>query len=86
MSSPEPADVIRTLREDEQYLRAVVDSAPNAVVSIRKRETVPFAGIFAGTVFRYSVSGAIGKCAGWIQSSLMQFPLHAESQEVTAFG
>jgi PAS domain-containing protein len=86
MSSPELADVIRTLRENEQYSRAVSDSAPDAVVSIHKRGTVTFAGRVAGTVFRYSVSEVMGKCAGWIQSSQRQFLLSAERQEVTAFG
>ncbi len=86
MSSPELADVIKTLCGNEQYSRAVADSAPDAVVSIRKRGTITFAGKVAGTVFRYSVSEVMGKCAGWIQSSQRQFPLDAERQEVTAFG
>jgi PAS domain S-box-containing protein len=86
MSYPEIADIIETLRENEQYLRAVADSAPDAVVSIHKRGTITFAGQVAGTVFRYSVSEVMGKCAGWIQSSQRQFLLDAERQEVTAFG
>jgi PAS domain-containing protein len=86
MSSPELADVIRTLRENEQYLRAVADSVPDAVVSIHKRGTITFAGKVAGTVFRYSVGKVVGKCKGWVQSSRQQFLLNAESQEVTAFG
>ena len=86
MSSPELVDVIRTLRENEQYLRTVADSAPDAVVSLLKRGTVTFAGKVAGTVFRYYVSEVMGKCTGWIQSSQRQFLLNAERQEVTAFG
>jgi PAS domain-containing protein len=86
MPSPEIADIIETLRENEQYLRTVADSAPDAVVSLLKRGTVTFAGKVAGTVFRYSVSEVMGKCAGWIQSSQRQFLLNAVRQEVTAFG
>jgi len=86
MPSPEIADIIGTLRENEQYLRAVADSAPDAVVSMHKRGTVTFPGKVAGTVFRYSVSEVMDKCAGWIQSSQRQFLLNAERQEVTAFG
>jgi len=86
MPSPEIADIIESLRENEQYLRAVADSAPDAVDSIHKRGTITFAGRVAGTVFRYPVNEVMGKCAGWIQSSQGQFPLNAERQEVTAFG
>lgn len=86
MPSPEIADIIKTLRENEQYLRTVGDSAPDAVVSIDERETIAFAGKVAGTVFRYSVGKVVGKCTDWIQSSRQQFLLNAESQEVTAFG
>ena len=86
MSSPEPADVIRTLRENERYLHAVADSAPDVVVSMYNRGTMTFAGKVAGTVFRYSVGEVMGKFAGWIQSSQRQFLLNAKRQEVTAFG
>ena len=86
MPSPEIADIIKTLPENEQYLRAVADSAPDAVVSIHKRGTVTFAGKVAGIVFRYSFCEVMGKCASWVQSSLRQFLLNAERQEVTAFG
>ena len=86
MSSPEIADIIETLREDEQYLRTVADSDPDAVVSINKRGTITFPGKVAGTVFSYPVGEVMSKCMGWIQSSPRQFLLNAESQEVTAFG
>jgi len=86
MPSPEIADIIEALRENEQYLRTVADSAPDAAVSIQKRGTVTFAGKVAGIVFRYSFCEVMGKCACWIQSSLRQFLLNAERQEVTAFG
>ncbi len=86
MPSPEIADIIETPRENEQYLRTVADSDPDAVVSIEKRGTITFAGKVAGTVFRYPVGEVMSKCTGWIQSSQRQFPLNAERQEVTAFG
>ena len=86
MSYPEIADIIETLRENEQYLRAVADSAPDPVVSIHKLGARAFAGKVAGTVFRYPIGEVMGKCAGWVQSSRQQFLLNAESQEVTAFG
>ena len=86
MPSPEIADIIETLREREQYLRTVADSAPDAVVSVHKRGTIAFAGKVVGTVFRYPIGEMMGKCAGWVQSSRQQFLLNAESQEVTAFG
>jgi PAS domain-containing protein len=86
MPSPEIVDIIETLRENEQYLRTIADSALDAGVSMHKRETITFADEVAETVFRYSVSEVMGKYAGWIQSSQRQFPLNAERQEVTAFG
>ena len=86
MPSPEIADIIETLRENEQHLRAVADSAPDVVVSMYNRGTMTFAGKVAGTVFRDSVGEVMGKFAGWIQSLQRQFLLNAKRQEVTAFG
>ena len=86
MPCPEIADVVETLPENEQYLRAAADSAPDAVVSIHKLGARASTDKVAETLFRYSVSEVTGKCAGWIQSSQRQFLLNAERQEVTAFG
>jgi PAS domain-containing protein len=55
MLSPEIADIVETLRENEQYSRIVADSAPDVVVSIHEQGTTVFAGKVAGTVLRYSV-------------------------------
>ena len=55
MLSPEIADIVETLRENEQCSRTVADSAPDAAVTIHKQGTIAFAGKVAGIVFRYSV-------------------------------
>ena len=55
MLSPEIADIVETLRENEQYVRTVADSAPDVAVSIHKQGTIAFAGKVAEAVFGYSV-------------------------------
>lgn len=61
MVSPELADAMQALRDSEQCLRSVADSAGDAIISVDKNGKITFANKGTARIFGYSPNEVLGK-------------------------